>query len=150
VAVQMPTWVAHLPPVQRVWRSWLFQLVWWYFVKPLIITLAIWLFLPASVQTLLSLGVVLAIAVAILNSRIGHAASEVIAQGILQLYDKLRSGLIEGVIRWIMYVLKAGMDALERLLYSIDEWLRFRSGDTRASLAARTALGIIWYPIAFF
>jgi hypothetical protein len=147
--VNAPAWVVRLPAVQRLWKSWVFQLVWWYGVKPLVLTLLIWLVLPEVNHPLLRLAAVFVVVVVTLNSRLGHAASEVLSRAIVVFYEKLRSGLIEGLIRWIMYVLKVCMDALERVLYSIDEWLRFRSGDSKASLVLRVALGVLWYPIAF-
>jgi hypothetical protein len=150
LALQTPGWLVALPPVQRVWRSWLFQLLWWYVLKPLLFTAIVWGVVPDTHHPWVTLAIIYGAVVIVLNSRLGHAASEVIAQALSQFYDKLRSGLIEGLIRWIMYVLKMCMDALERLLYSIDEWLRFRSGDSKASLVLRVLLGVIWYPIAFF
>ena len=150
MAVQAPAWVVNLPPVQRVWRSWLFQLLWWYLLKPLLFTAIAWSVVPNTAHPLLTLAIIYGIVVVTLNSRLGHAASEVTSQGLVQLAEKLRSGLIEGLIRWMMYILKSCMDALERLLYSIDEWLRFRTGDTKTSLVVRAVLGVIWYPIAFF
>ena len=38
LALRAPAWVVALPPVQRLWRSWLFQLLWWYVLKPLVFT----------------------------------------------------------------------------------------------------------------
>jgi hypothetical protein len=150
LALQTPARVLGWPPVQRIWRSWIFQLLWWYVFKPLAVALLIWWAFRDLERPLLSLALFYSIVVLILNSRLGHAASEVTAQSLSQLYDKLRSGLIEGLLRWILHMLKVCMDALERVLYSIDEWLRFRSGDSPASLVLRVALGVLWYPVSFF
>ena len=30
----------------------------------------------------------------------------------------------------------------------MDDWLRFRDGDSRASLVLRTALGVLWFPVS--
>src|SRR5262249_27491558 len=38
---------------------------------------------------------------------------------------------------------------LEYTLFLVDEWLRFRSGDSQASLVVRTILSLIWQPISF-
>src|SRR5208337_2478592 len=39
---------------------------------------------------------------------------------------------------------------MERLLYSVDEWLRFRSGQGRAMLLAKAVLGVGWFFVAYF
>ena len=41
------------------------------------------------------------------------------------------------------------MQTVERLMYSVDEWLRFRTGDRRASLIAKAALGFVWFFVAY-
>jgi hypothetical protein len=146
---EVPIQLVQLPAVQRLWKSWSFQLLWWLVIKPLILAALVWPFLPEIERPLTEFAIAFGVAVVLLNSRPGHAVSELIAQQLLQLYYLLRSGLIEGAVRWIMYVLKEFMDFVERMLYAIDERLRFRSGDSRVSLIARALLGVIWYPIAF-
>jgi hypothetical protein len=145
-----PAWLMRQPAVQRLFKSWLFQLVWWYAFKPLTLALLIWLLVPHRYHPLVEFGIIFFLMMLLLNSRLGHAANEIVTRACLRLYDMFRADLIAAVARWIMDWLKWIMDALERVLYSIDEWLRFRSGDSRASLVARAVLGILWYPIAFF
>ena len=38
---------------------------------------------------------------------------------------------------------------VERQLYAVDEWLRFRGGDSQGSLAMKAILGLVWFPIAY-
>jgi len=38
---------------------------------------------------------------------------------------------------------------MERGLYAVDEWLRFRSGETRLSLIARAVLGVGWFLLTY-
>src|SRR4030095_209119 len=38
---------------------------------------------------------------------------------------------------------------VERQLYAVDEWLRFRGGDSQGSLARKAILGLLWFPIAY-
>jgi hypothetical protein len=147
--VNGPFWFVQLPTVQRIWNSWLFQLLWWYLLKPAAVAMVIWLLVPHHLPPMVELALVFALVVFMLNSRIGREASEISTKAILAFYDRLRTDLIEGSVRWIMQTLKQCMDLLERLLYSIDEWLRFRSGDSRFSMVTRTVLGVIWYPVSF-
>ncbi len=43
----------------------------------------------------------------------------------------------------------AALEAIERVLYGVDEWLRFRGGDGRLMLAAKAVLGLLWAVIAY-
>jgi hypothetical protein len=150
LAFEMPIRLVHIPAVQRIWKSWLFQLLWWFVLKPVLLTAIAWPLLPHAYPPWTELAFVFGVSVLMLNSRLGHAASEVIARQLLQLYMMLRAGLVEGLVRWVMVLLKELMDMVERVLYAMDEWLRFRGGDTKLSLAGRTLLGAVWYPISFF
>jgi hypothetical protein len=85
----------------------------------------------------------------LINSRAGRAASEGVRDGLAALGAKLRAGLLLGIVRFITYVFKQFTDFIEWMLFSIDEYLRFRSGGSRASLIIRTLLGLAWAPIAF-
>ncbi len=64
-------------------------------------------------------------------------------------FELLRAGLIPGLIHLVTRVFKQVTDAVEHFLFTIDEWLWFRSGEGRASLVARTVLGLLWFPIAY-
>jgi hypothetical protein len=149
LVVHGPFWLVRQPALQRVLRSWLFQLLWWYVLKPLVFSFIVWLALPNYGHPVVLFGIVFAVAAYMLNSRLGHAASEILAVGLVDLYEKLRSGLIAGLVRFTTQLLKRIMDALEQVLYAIDEWLRFRTGDTYASMVVRIILGTLWYPISF-
>src|SRR5207247_4724827 len=63
--------------------------------------------------------------------------------------DLLRAGLIPGLFRLVMHIFKQLVDALEYVLFSVDEWLRFRSGEGRFMLALRTLTSAIWFPISY-
>jgi hypothetical protein len=150
LTLKAPVLFVRMPPVQRVLHSWLFQLLWCYVLKPLPIALLIWWYLPDLHHPVVLFALAFAAVAAILNSRAGRAVGEIVMVGALELFNKLRSGLIAGLVRLSVQLLKRVMDGLEQLLYSIDEWLRFRAGDTPAALIVRTVLGVLWYPISFF
>src|SRR5262249_7016775 len=67
----------------------------------------------------------------------------------VKLYDMLRSGLIQGLFRFVVFVFKRVTDAVESVLFSVDEWLRFRTGDTWGSMVVRTLLGVLWFPVSY-
>ena len=41
------------------------------------------------------------------------------------------------------------LETVERVLYAVDEWLRFRSGQRRGSLVLKAVLGFVWFFVAY-
>jgi hypothetical protein len=145
----LPVGVIRHPAVQLLRRSWLLQLLYWYVLKPLIVSALIWWLFPETFSTLVNAAITMLATALLLNSRFGIAASEVLTQALLQLYDWLRSDFLQGLVRLILYIFKQISDSMEYVLYSVDEWLRFQSGGSRFSLVLRTVLGIFWFPISY-
>jgi hypothetical protein len=48
-----------------------------------------------------------------------------------------------------MAVFKRLLEALDRLLYTVDEWLRFRTGDSRWTFLWKLVLGIVWFVVSY-
>jgi len=53
----------------------------------------------------------------------------------------LRLAVITGLFWLIVDLFRRLLQIVERLMYSVDEWLRFRSGESRLSLIAKAGLG---------
>ena len=51
--------------------------------------------------------------------------------------------------RFIMRLFKQVLDTGEHILFTVDDWLRYRKGDSTPSLVLRTVLGVIWFPISY-
>ena len=56
---------------------------------------------------------------------------------------------IVGLFWFIVDVFRRLMQLIERLLYTVDEWLRFRSGQSRMMLLAKAGLGVGWFFVAY-
>jgi hypothetical protein len=41
------------------------------------------------------------------------------------------------------------LESIERVIYTVDEWLRFRGGQGKSSLASKAILGLFWFFIAY-
>lgn len=78
----------------------------------------------------------------------------------LRLYDALSeaaldtgryvwASLIPGLVSWFVWIFREIADAVERLLYTADEWLRFREGQSRETLWLKVAVAVVWFPIAY-
>ncbi len=103
---------------------------------------------PREIQWLYVLGLYVAVAVAF-NSRQGRAIEEIVSRALVQFITWVRAGLIGGIIRLLVQLSKWFLDCLEYIMYTVDEWLRFRGGDTRLSMVMRAILGVIWFPVSY-
>ena len=86
----------------------------------------------------------------LLNSRFGSAISEAIVESVVLLYRWLRFDLVQGLLRWVNRFFKQVTASVEYVLYTVDEWLRFRSDESRLMLGLRAILGVVWFPIGYF
>jgi hypothetical protein len=93
-------------------------------------------------------GVFLA-ASALVHSRLGAYLEEACADGLVRAWHRISSDLLPGLVRWVLFVFRRLLEDVERLLYSVDEWLRFRKGDSRWSLFVKPVLGLIWFALTY-
>jgi hypothetical protein len=85
-----------------------------------------------------------------LNSRAGRNAQEVAADGLVRSGRHFTSRIAPGVIRWILDIFAELMELLDRALYRVDEWLRFKAGQSRITLVVKGTLGTVWSAVAYF
>jgi hypothetical protein len=97
--------------------------------------------LAAGVFVLLALG---------LNSRAGRDAQEVAADGLVRSGRQLSSRIVPSIGRWILEIFAELMELLDRGLYRVDEWLRFKAGESRLTLVVKGVLGTAWAAVAYF
>jgi len=97
--------------------------------------------LAAGLFVLLALG---------LNSRAGRDAQEVAADGLVRSGRHLSSRIVPGIGRWILEIFAELRELLDRGLYRVDEWLRFKTGQSRLTLVVKGALGTVWSAVAYF
>ncbi len=83
-----------------------------------------------------------------LNSRLGRDVSELAADWAVRRWEYLRD-FLPGLVRLVADVFKRFMEAVDRLLYSVDEWLRFRGGESRLTLVAKTVGGVLWSGVTY-
>jgi hypothetical protein len=85
----------------------------------------------------------------VLNSPVGSRIEEVLADGMLRVWRLLRRDLLPGLYYLVVGVFRALTERVERLLYAVDEWLRFRAGDSQLSAIAKPILGLGWFAVAY-
>jgi hypothetical protein len=85
----------------------------------------------------------------ILHSPPGRLLYERLAEALTDTGRFIWASLIPGLISWVVWAFREVADAVERVLYSVDEWLRFREGQSEGSLWLKTVLAVLWFPIAY-
>ncbi|MHC5544340.1 hypothetical protein ACYOEI_39430, partial [Singulisphaera rosea] len=85
----------------------------------------------------------------LINSRTGQIVEEILVDEAVRTWRQLFQDLIPGLFRLVMATFDAILESVDRLLYAGDEWLRFRKGQTRLTLAVKVFLGAIWSCIAY-
>lgn len=151
--VDLPRALMALPWVQRVIRSPWFRLGVRYLVKPAMLTAAVTLLADyAALQWRPRAPHVAALFLAsnlLLNSRLGRNLEEVALEWLLAAWRRLGFHVLARTFWFIMDLFRAAVDAAERLLYTVDEWLRFRSGERRVTLAIKAILNPAWLALSY-
>lgn len=84
-----------------------------------------------------------------LNTRIGRALEEAAFEGLVRAWRELVFDYVPGLFRLVMAAFQRVLEALERLIYAVDEWLRFHSGQSKFSLVVKAVLGLVWFGVAY-
>ena len=64
-------------------------------------------------------------------------------------WRNLRYNLLPGFFSTIAWFFREVLRLFESAIYTIDEWFRYREGQSKPSLALKVALGLVWFPIAY-
>jgi len=146
-------WVARWEWFQRLLRSRLARLAYRFVLKPAAITAVAWVSLPLEAvgwRASLPSGVGLFLAVnLLLNSRLGRDLEELLSDGLMQAWRRLGMPILTGLFYLVVDVFRGILETVERLLYTVDEWLRFRTGETRLVFVTKAVLGSAWYLVTY-
>jgi hypothetical protein len=85
----------------------------------------------------------------LLNSRLGLVVEEAATDRLVRVWQLIRDGLLPGLFRWVLYIFRQLQERVERLLYAVDEWLRFRSGQGSLAFAGKLIFGLVWFWITY-
>jgi hypothetical protein len=153
VVIDLPAAVISSPALQQALESRPLQFVVRYILKPIPPALVAWITLvdwglDAEEATIGAAVVVLAV-VLFLASRLGRDIEEAATDWAARRWEYLRD-FLPGLFRLIADVFKRCLEAIDRGLYAVDEWLRFRSGESRFTKVWKTAAALVWAGISYF
>ncbi len=148
-----PVWIFKLPVVQSILRSQPVVFFRQVFLVPLIATVALSFVIMPFYSSWNSWGIstaVMGLALCIiLNSRMGRDLEEVSSEYVMRLLHRIGVRFLLSLFELIMDTFKRVLEFIERLLYAVDEWLRFKSGESDLTLIAKALLGVVWGAVTF-
>jgi hypothetical protein len=153
VLYDLPAGLLRLPPVRRLLASRPAQLVYEFGVQP-----GLWTAAVAVVLVLARVGPAATVAAAagtflavilVLHSRWGMVVEEEVTDRLARTWKLVRDDLLPGLFRAVIYFFKRLLEEVERLLYAVDEWLRFRAGESAAAFYAKLVLGFFWFWVTY-
>jgi len=152
--VDLPAWFLRLPLVRRLLASPFYRLLASYLFKPMVftgLTLAAFPALMRDPSSAVRSGLlVFVISNVLVNSRVGRDAEEVITDWAVRAWYQFRIRIVAATVQMVMEFFNRVVDTLDRFLYSVDEWLRFRTGQHRVAIVAKAVLGAGWFFIKYF
>jgi len=150
---EIPLWLAEVTFINRLLRSPAFL----FFRKRLLMSLILtglfcWLFpavgwyqLPRPSVT----ACIFVILAAVLNSKFGRDIEELVAERLQLMWHRVRVHVFVALFDLVMDFFKEVLEWLERVLYEVDEWLRFKSGESQFTLRVKALLGLPWSVVRF-
>jgi hypothetical protein len=153
VLYDLPTGFLDLPPVRRTLQSRAYQILYQFLLKPAFVagTLPLVLWLAGAGPGLVwgGAGLAFGLAVLLLNSRAGLYAEEALTDALVRGWLLLKDDILPGLFRRVMGFFKWMLEGLDRVIYTVDEWLRFRPGDSRLALYVKPVVGLVWFVVTY-
>lgn len=150
--VGVPRWVLTRAPVQALLRSPLMRLGWRYVLKPSLVVVPLYVLLATRLPLWQDVGAsaaLFALLTLALNTSAGLAAQEQVAVGATRSWRFVSHQVLPGLVALIGELSQRLLDGVDRVLYAVDERLRFRQSDSRLSMVAKGALGTVWFFVTY-
>ncbi|MDP6958628.1 MAG: hypothetical protein QF645_07415, partial [Planctomycetota bacterium] len=135
-------------------KTWVWVLFVHYLVRPSMVAALfgwpIFLLEQDLEKRLYSVGLIFFLVNIGLNTLFGRALEERMEDRVIRSWKHVSAYLIPNMVRWILEVFRLFLETTEKCIYRVDELLRFRPGDPRASVVWKAFLGTIWFLITYF
>ncbi len=153
VVVDLPARLLHHPLLLRLAASMPAKVAWWFAIKPGLVAAPIWLLARAErygLSTAAAVGGASFLAAFLMfNTRAGRRFEEWVTEAIGRAGRGLIFAVIPGLFHLIMWVFDRLIEWVEKVIYAVDEWLRFREGQSPVVLAVKAVLGLFWGVVAY-
>ena len=149
VFVRAPGFLWRLAVVQALIKSRPVQLTVRFLIKPLALTAvgyAVVRFLPIEQWVaLVGAFVLFIVANVVLNSRVGAMAEETATDWAVRTWRQVHQRILPGLFALVAAFFRRMLELMDRTIYAVDELLRFRQGEGRASFVVKGAIGVLWF-----
>src|SRR5262249_41408447 len=79
----------------------------------------------------------------------GRALEETATDWWMRTWKQIRGDIIPGLFWLIVSAFKQLLNLSEKVLYTVDEWLRFREGQGRFGVCVKLIAGLIWFLLTY-
>jgi hypothetical protein len=153
VFVELPAFLLRWPPLRRLLDSTAWKIFSYFVLKPTVpaVLVGIALYLagePPGVFVSTGIAVFL-VANLVLNSRFGRAVEEVVFDLLTRAWHRLRLEIFPEFVSFVLDLFRQLLGAFDRLLYAVDEQLRYRGGQSRVVFVLKTLAGVIWFAVGY-
>ena len=152
VIVGIPTWLLRSPLVRRLLASRALAFGCRALVLPALLSYLVWMLHPRTEAFAPAVGLSLIVFMTtslVLTTRAGRDLEELTFDSVGRLWSWVFASLIPGLFRLVMETFDRLLEAIERVLYTVDEWLRFRGGQNEAIFWAKAVLGVVWFFVTY-
>lgn len=153
VFVTGPLWVWRTSLVRTLRNNRARRFVHRYFGWPIAAGAWVALFLllfGASSERILRWGVgTFLVLTVMLNLPVGRRWKDHFEEFLSDAWRSLRVDLLPGLFTFLVWLFRELLGAVDRGLYTVDEWFRFREGQSKPSTVLKAVLGLVWFPLAY-
>jgi hypothetical protein len=147
--IEFPAYLFELPVVQRALASWPVVL----FARPLLAGVAIGVIgqlVGLDSHAAIAAGVAVLLAGCLFfNTRLANDLEEAVIDWLVRFWERLSTDFLPGLFHAVMALFKRLVEAIDRLLYAVDERLRFRGGQGRWTFTWKLILGTLWFFVTY-
>jgi hypothetical protein len=153
VFIELPLWVLSLPLLQallkeRFWLA-LRRCVFWPLAVAAAAATIAWLEDLEPVAVAMTGAAAGLGTLVLLTSRLGRDIEETIHDWLMFNWQRFTVDFLPGLLRLIMDLSRRFLEAVEQVLYTVDEWLRFKTGETLLLLVAKALLSVVWFAVTY-
>jgi len=80
---------------------------------------------------------------------LGRGLEERFDETISRVWRILSVNFLLGALTWILWFFRIVFELIEKGIYAVDEWLRFREGENSLSVAFKLVFGMVWFFLAY-
>lgn len=94
-------------------------------------------------------GAVFAVTAVALSSRLGRRVEEIVIDGLVRSARHLTGRVVPALVKYVLRIFVQLVELFERALYRVDEWLRFRTGQSVIVVFVKGLFGAVWFLVAY-